>query len=1125
VNCSSCGHENPARAKFCLECGGRLTSRCGQCGVELPREAKFCPECGQAVAKPSPDVTVRNPRAYTPKHLADRILAEQAAVEARGIADGERKTITALFADIKGSMELIEDLDPEDARSIIDPALELMIDSVHHYEGHVAQSTGDGIFALFGAPIAHEDHPQRALYAALRMQEEIRRHAERLRAKRGVNLEIRVGINTGEVVVRSIRKDDLHTDYVPIGHSTSLAARLQTLATGGTIVVSEETRKLTEGYFRFKGLGTARIKGVSDLVEIHEVAGVGPLRTKLEVSARRGLSRFTGRQREMGVLRQASELARGGHGQIVAVIGEPGVGKSRLFHEFTTSPQSGSLVLESFSVAHGKASAYLTVIDLLKSYFQITVEDDERRRREKVIGKLLALDRSLEDILPYLFSLLGITDPDSALQQMDSEIRRRRTLESLKRLLLRESLNQPLIVVFEDLHWLDGESQAFLDLLTESIGGARILLLVNYRPEYRHEWSNKSCYAQLRLDALSRESATEMLAALLGEGSDLDPLKRLVIEKTDGNPFFMEEVIQALFDQGFLVRDNAVRLSRSLAELQVPTTVQGVLASRIDRLGAEEKELLQILSVMGKVSSLSLVREVTGRSENRLERWLATLQAGEFLYEQPGIPDTEYVFKHALTHDVAYLSLLLERRRMLHERAARAIETLASGRLDEHYTELARHYSHSGNCKKAVDYLRLAGEQAAQRSAHSDAIRHLSAAVDLLHRLPSGAERTRQELALQIALGSSFMASKGYGAPELEKACRRARELCEETGDIPRLSSVLYGLWAIHEVRAEFGPARELGEQIHGLAERTGDVELFARAHRALGDTLFFLGDQPRALEHCDKGIALHPRLQQSHFFGEHPSICCFAGAGLVLCLRGYPEQAVRRANEAVAFAQAGGHQFTLARALGCSAMVHFFRRDPEACQRHAEATVELCTNRGFPFWLTVGTCDRGWALAAQQRRAEGIDEIRQALTAWKSMGLEVCLPYYLSMLAETLGRSGEPSNGLEILTEAFALVEENEERFYEAELHRLNGELLLDLSSDNATGAKAYFQHAIYVARRQSAKLLELRATTSLARLLDKEGRKDEARRMLGDIYGWFTEGFDTADLKDARALLDTLS
>src|SRR5439155_386484 len=432
------------------------------------------------------------PILYTPRQLAEPILAEQAAMEARGATDGERKTITALFADIKGSMDLIEDLDPEEARRIVDPALQLMMDAVHRYEGYVAQSLGDGIFALFGAPIAHEDHPQRALYAALRMQEESKRYAEKLRLEKGINLQIRVGVNTGEVVVRSIRKDDLHTDYIPIGHSTSLAARMESLATPGSIVVSEHTQRLTEGYFEFKSLGAAQVKGVSDPVNIYEVLGVGPLRTRLQVAARQGLVRFVGRQGEMEQLRKALELAKGGHGQIVAVMGEPGVGKSRLCHEFKLLSQKSCLVLETFSVSHGKAYAYLPLIDLLKTYFHITPQDDERHRREKITGKVLMLDRSLEDTLPYLFFLLGIAEPTSSLQQMDARIRQRRTFDAIKRLLLRESLNQSLILIFEDLHWLDGETQAFLTLLSESVATARVLLLVNYRPEYQHAWGSKT---------------------------------------------------------------------------------------------------------------------------------------------------------------------------------------------------------------------------------------------------------------------------------------------------------------------------------------------------------------------------------------------------------------------------------------------------------------------------------------------------------------------------------------------------------------------------------------------------------------------------------------------------------
>ncbi len=459
-------------------------------------------------------------------------------------------------------MALMEDLDPEEARSIIDPALALMMEAVHRYQGYVAQSTGDGIFAFFGAPIAHEDHPQRALYAALRMQEESRRLAEQLRVEKSLpSLQIRVGINTGEVVMRGVRKDDLHTDYTPIGHSTGLASRMEGLAIPGSIVVSEHTYKLTEGYFEFKPLGAVRVKGVSEPVSIYEVLGVGPLRTRLQVAARRGLVRFVGRHSEMEHLQRAFAQAQSSHGQIVGVMGEPGVGKSRLFHEFKLLSQRGCLVLDTFSVSHGKAYPYLPLIDLLKNYFHITLQDDEQRRREKVTGKVLTLDRGLEDTLPYLFALLGVLEPTSPLAQMDPQIRKRRTFEAIKRLLVRESLNQPLLLIFEDLHWLDNETQAFLLLLSESVATAKILLLVNFRPEYRHEWGTKTYYTQLRLDPLGQEDAQALLLALVGDDVALQPLKRFILEKTEGNPFFMEEIVQALVEQGVLTDPRRVGIA------------------------------------------------------------------------------------------------------------------------------------------------------------------------------------------------------------------------------------------------------------------------------------------------------------------------------------------------------------------------------------------------------------------------------------------------------------------------------------------------------------------------------------------------------------------------------------
>jgi class 3 adenylate cyclase len=610
MRCAKCGSDNREGRKFCGECGASLAAKCPKCGgINEPNE-KFCGECGTALtgsAKPAIVESVPTLR----DQPSIRVTSDaNAQAEASTHLDGERKTVTALFADIKGSMELMEDLDPEEARAIVDPALKLMIDTVHRYDGYIVQSTGEGIFALFGAPLAHEDHPQRALYAALRMQDEMRRYAERLRAEKGMNLQVRIGANVGEVVVRSIQTSDRHVEYTPIGHSTSLASRLQALANPSSIAISDSLRKLVEGYFTLRPLGPARIRGSSEPVEVYEVTGLGLLRTRLQRAAGRGLTRFVGRQREMEALRHAAEMAREGHGQIVAVMAEPGMGKSRLFYEFKVTNPSGWMVLEAFSVSHGKASAYLPMIELLQNYFRIGTDDDLRIRREKVTGRVIALDRTLEDALPYVFGLLAIGEDDDPLAQIDDRIKKRRTFDAIKRIILRETLNQPLIVIFEDLHWIDEQTKEFLDLLADSIGTAKILLLVNYRPEHAHRWTGKTYYTQLRLDPLGEEGVGEMLKALLGASDELEPLKHLIASKTEGNPFFMEEMVLSLFDQGVLVRDGTVTLAQRPETVRVPDTVQAVIASRIDRLAAEEKELVQILSVIGKEFPLSLARTV-----------------------------------------------------------------------------------------------------------------------------------------------------------------------------------------------------------------------------------------------------------------------------------------------------------------------------------------------------------------------------------------------------------------------------------------------------------------------------------------------------------------------------------
>ena len=632
---------------------------CPGCSARLPPDRLFCGECGRDLrtSREAPRVDYFAPQSYTPKHLAERILTSKSALE------GERKQVTVLFADLKGSMELLADRDPEDARELLDQVLERMMEAVHRYEGTVNQVMGNGIMALFGAPLTHEDHGVRACYAALRMQESVKRYAEEIHRTEGVPIQIRVGLNSGEVVVGSIGSD-LHMDYTAVGQTTHLAARMEQMAMPGSILMAADTLRLVEDYVQVKALGLRAVKGLETPVEVYEIVGAGTVRSRLKAAAARGLTRFVGRDSELDHLRQA--LARGGagHGQVVAVIGEPGVGKSRLYWEFTHSHRTqGWLIVESGSVSYGKASAYLPVIDLLQAYFQIEARDDARKIREKVMGKLLSLDRGLEPALQALLRLLDVPVEDAEWQRLEPSQRRQRTLDGVKGLLLRESQVQPLIVMFEDLHWIDTETQALLDSLVESLPKARLLLLVNYRPEYQHGWSGKSYYRQLRIDPLPPESADELLTALLGDDPSVEPLKRLLIERTEGNPFFLEESVRTLIETKALAGERgAYRLARATQSLQIPATAQSILAARIDRLAPEDKLLLQAAAVIGKDVPFTLLQAIAEEPDEVFRRGLGNLQAAEFLYENRLFPDLEYTFRHALTQQVAYESLLAARR-------------------------------------------------------------------------------------------------------------------------------------------------------------------------------------------------------------------------------------------------------------------------------------------------------------------------------------------------------------------------------------------------------------------------------------------------------------------------------
>ena len=898
MNCPACGRENPDGAKFCNQCAWPLPLRCLKCGTSNPAESRFCNGC--AAPLPAGGTTLST-RTNEPEI---QVNPEQS--DSSSAPDGERKRVTALFADIKGSTELMRDLDPEEARAIIDPALKLMIDAVHRYDGYVVQSTGDGIFALFGAPAAHEDHPQRALRAALVARDELRRRGEDLRIQGRPGVEVRIGINTGEVVMRTVQTGG-HTEYSPVGHVINLASRMQSVAPAGGIVVSEETRELVEGYFELRGIGPTEVRGIREPINVYEIVGIGALRSHFDLAARRGLTKFVGRERELEQMQRALELTMGGDGQIVAVVAEAGTGKSRLFYEFKATIPTPCKLLEAYSVSYGKASAWLPVLELLRDYFGIADADDAATRREKVRAALDVLDLALQDTLPYLFGLLGIVEGPDQLAQMDPQIKQRRTLDAIKRVVLRESLNQPLVVIFEDLHWIDRQTQSLLDLMADSVTNSRVLLLFNYRPEYRHEWGHKSHYVQLGLNPLGRESAEELFAALLGDSVELNPLKRLIAERSGGNPFFIEEIVQALFDEGVLVRNGAVTATRSLSQLRLPSTVQGILAARIDRQSSEQKQLLQTLSVIGRESSLGLLTQVDAHPDTQLERMLTELRAAEFIYEQPAPGGVEYVFKHALTQEVAYNSLLIERRKQLHELTGRALESIFAEQLDDHLGRLAHHYSHSDNVAKAVEYLGRAGQQAMQRSAHADAISGLGAAIDLLRRLPDDPERIQRELPLQLVLGSALIAIKGWAAPEVERAFIRARELCEQLGDSAELFPTLFGLFSVYFLRGELRTAYEQAEQLLRRAQSVHDPAPLMYAHVALGDASYQMGELLLAREHLEKALALYDleRHRTLTFrFGVDAGVNSVSYVAWTLWLLGYPDQALKRGHEALALAR-----------------------------------------------------------------------------------------------------------------------------------------------------------------------------------------------------------------------------
>jgi class 3 adenylate cyclase/tetratricopeptide (TPR) repeat protein len=1114
MKCPRCQYENPLGSNFCLGCGTRLGATCGACGNDLPAGSRFCNKCGTPVSGESAGQGhFASPEFYTPKHLAEKILTSRAALE------GERKQVTVLFADLKGSMELLADRDPEEARKILDPVLERMMEAVHRYEGTVNQVMGDGIMALFGAPLAHEDHAVRACYAALRMQESVKRYAEEVHRTAGVPLHIRIGMNSGEVVVRSIGSD-LHMDYTAVGQTTHLAARLEQMAMPGSILIAAETLNLAEGYVVVQPLGERPIKGLEVPIEVFEVVGAGTVRSRLQAAAARGLTRFVGRDPELEQLHQALERAGTGHGQIVAVVGDPGVGKSRLFWEFTHSHRTqGWLLVESSSVSYGKATAFLPLIDLLRAYFQIGARDDARKIRETVTGKLLSLDRTLEPSLPALLWLLDMPVDDLQWQRLDPPQRRQQTLDGIKRLLLRESQIQPLLLVFEDLHWIDAETQTLLDTLAESVPTARLLLLVNYRPEYRHAWGSKTYYRQLRIDPLPPEGADALLDALLGDDSALQPLKRLLIERTEGNPFFLEESVRTLVETKVLAGEPAAyHLAKASQTLQIPATAQAILAARIDRLSSEDKRLLQAASVIGKDVPFGLLQPIAELPEDSLRQGLARLQAAEFLYEAQLFPDLEYTFKHALTHEVTYGSLLQERRRNLHGRIVENIERLYADRLAEQAERVAYHAYHGSVWDKAVTYQRQAGTKAATRSAHREAAAFFERALAALAHLPESGETFEQAIDLRLDLRNSLHAIGEF--PRTIEFLRQAERLAEGLGDPLRLGRVSVSLCQYFRQIDDLEQAVKLGQRALTLATAARDFVLTLLARIALGQAYHAFGDYARAIE-ClrDNMDALGDDGVRERFsYVGLPSVLSLTWLARCLAELGQFRDAVVEGEKGVRIAEEVEHPFSLVTAHYGAGVVHLRRGDVTTAIQRLERAISLCSAWNFGSWFPPIASALGTAYALDQRVTEALPLLEQAVTQADSMTLMGRQCLRLAALSEAYLAVGRRPEALDLAERALGLSRRYKERGSEAWTLRLLGEVMAANAPDFEHSADCYSQAKV-LAEPRGMRPLVAHCHLGLGKLYRRTGKREQAREHLTTATTMYREMGMTYWLEQAEA------
>jgi class 3 adenylate cyclase/predicted ATPase len=1038
--------------------------------------------------------------------------------------EAERRQLTVMFVDLVGSTALSARLDPEDMREIMRAYQAACANVVCRFEGHVARFLGDGVLAFFGWPRAHEDDAERAVRAGLQLVQDV----ARLEPRAEVRLQARVGVATGHVVVGDLVSEGISDKDAVSGESPNLAARLQALAGPGCVVISQATRRLVGGLFELADLGPRRLQGFAEPLVAWRVEGEGRAEGRFEALHGEHLTPLVGREHELSILLERWAGAKGGDGQVVLLSGEPGIGKSRLIRTLRERMADEPYTpLSHYCSPYHTNSALYPVVGLLERAARLDrheLPDQQLARLEAVLAR--SSDR-LEEVVPLLADLLGVpTDERYPALILTPEAQKRRTLQALVDQLAGLAAQQPVLALYEDVHWIDPSTLELLGLVIDRIQQLPVLALMTFRPEFQSPWTGQGHVVTLTMSRLGRRQGADLVARVTGDKPLPPAIVEQIVDRTDGVPLFVEELTKTVLESGLLAdAGDHYELSGPLPPRAIPMTLHDSLMARLDRL-APVKELAQTAAAIGREFSHELLAAVTTMAGHQLDHALNRLISSELIVRRGATPNARYSFKHVLVQDVAYESLLKSKRQHLHARIAKALEERFPEMAATEPELLAQHYAGAGLTEQAIDYYQKAGERAGQRSANAEAIEHFTKGLELLNTLPDTGERPRRELDLQLKLGRASIAIKGYAAPEVDRIYQRAHVLCLHLGEPDLLHRALMGLEAYYLVRADLQTARQLVEQTMNEAKRANDPVRLMNSHSQLGIVLFHVGDVAAALHHLEKGIEINaPQHRQLPHRLQDPGVIGRCHEGLCLWHLGYPDQGRDRCYEALEFAKGTSHPFNIAAVSGHTAIFLRHCRQASAVGELAETVINIATEHSFAFWLAVGTLLKGWAVAIQGDGDKGIHLLREAIAAYRSTGAETFVPIWLGMLAEAYERTERAKDGLLTLDHAFAVLEKTGQRVWEAELQRLEGELILDRGRGKVAQAEACFERAVKIARYKQSRSWELRASTSLARLWRDQGRRSEAHDLLAPIYGWFTEGFNTADLKDAKALLEELA